>query len=163
MTLNLSFSLIKGSTLMDILNVLYHGEVKIIQEDLDSFLNAANVLDIPMNSPNINIKSDEQDNADIDNSNVEEVLPTDNHLEKKIEIRDEKNQTDLQFLNQYVIKNEQLKKWECTFCGKLGNTNGNMKMHAEVHLSGLSYPCSRCKKVFKTRMSLYSHKNSRLC
>ena len=48
--------------------------------------------------------------------------------------------------------------WKCTVCGK--RTKGSptqMKRHVEVHIEGLSYPCTQCGKVSTTRNGLNTH------
>ena len=47
--------------------------------------------------------------------------------------------------------------WRCTICGKEARLKGNMKMHAETHIRGLSHICQTCSKSFSTRSSLKNH------
>ena len=61
-------------------------------------------------------------------------------------------------LNQYLVKNETLNQWECSFCGKTSRFAGNIKKHVEIHIDGLEYSCSRCNYVFTTRISLNNHR-----
>ena len=48
--------------------------------------------------------------------------------------------------------------WKCAVCGK--RTKGSttqMKRHVEIHLDGLSYSCTHCGKVCKSRTILTKH------
>ena len=48
--------------------------------------------------------------------------------------------------------------WKCTVCRKM--TKGSqtqMKRHVEVHLEGLSYPCTQCGKVSRSSNCLNKH------
>ena len=48
--------------------------------------------------------------------------------------------------------------WKCAVCGK--RTKGSttqMKRHVEIHLDGLSYSCTHCGKVCKSRTILIKH------
>ena len=48
--------------------------------------------------------------------------------------------------------------WKCAVCGKMtkGSTT-QMKRHVEIHLEGLSYPCTHCGKVCRSRTILTKH------
>ena len=49
-------------------------------------------------------------------------------------------------------------RFKCAVCGKM--TKGsrmNMTHHIETHISGVSYPCSKCGKVSKTKSALKMH------
>ena len=42
------------------------------------------------------------------------------------------------------------------FCTQCGYKSG--KEHVEKHIEGLEYPCTSCKKVFRSSLSLRNHK-----
>merc|ERR1712098_829728 len=48
----------------------------------------------------------------------------------------------------------------CKVCGKVmvgSNPVTNMKKHIETHLEGISFPCRKCGKQFRTRNTLSVH------
>ena len=50
------------------------------------------------------------------------------------------------------------KHYVCKVCGKISTYKSHANEHAEVHIEGLSFPCSICGQTFKTRHVLRSHK-----
>ena len=48
--------------------------------------------------------------------------------------------------------------WKCRQCRKTFPDKGGIRRHAEIHVSGLSYPCDHCSKIFRNRASLYGHR-----
>ena len=50
-------------------------------------------------------------------------------------------------------------KWKCKSCGKTTKTKGNMTIHVEIHMDGLSFQCSSCTMIFRSRNHLNVHKN----
>ena len=51
-------------------------------------------------------------------------------------------------------------RWKCSECGKQFSSRNNVLNHAEVHVSGLYYPCNNCTKTFNTRSRLAEHRFS---
>lgn len=49
-------------------------------------------------------------------------------------------------------------RWKCRFCQKEFLSKRNLKIHAELHVSGLSYPCEHCTETFSTSSRLGQHK-----
>ena len=47
--------------------------------------------------------------------------------------------------------------FRCTLCGKESNRSRNVKNHIETHMEGLSFPCERCGRSFRSRIGLYNH------
>ena len=48
--------------------------------------------------------------------------------------------------------------WQCIQCGKTSPYITNIKNHVEAnHLEGLTYPCTECNKISKSRASLRMH------
>ena len=48
-------------------------------------------------------------------------------------------------------------KWKCTVCGKLAKDRSNMVRHIESHIDGVSYPCSQCDNISRSRAGLQVH------
>ena len=61
-------------------------------------------------------------------------------------------------VNRFVVKDGEL--WRCTQCDKTGKQRIQITLHAEQHVSGLSFPCLLCDETFKTRRQLSTHKRS---
>jgi len=76
----------------------------------------------------------------------------------------EKNK--LEDLHQQALKKvkkfaiEENGRWKCSECGKQFSARFNVLNHAEVHVSGLYYPCNNCTKTFNTRSRLAGHRFS---
>ena len=49
-------------------------------------------------------------------------------------------------------------RWKCRECGKTCLQRASLLHHAEIHVSGLFYPCNHCSKTFNTRNKLYTHR-----
>ena len=49
--------------------------------------------------------------------------------------------------------------WICKVCEKSALTGSALRIHAESHVSGLSYPCQHCGKICSSRNSLSTHKS----
>ena len=47
--------------------------------------------------------------------------------------------------------------WKCTICGKKTRYKGHLKEHAEVHFEGLTFSCSDCDYISKSRNALRLH------
>ena len=47
--------------------------------------------------------------------------------------------------------------FKCTVCKKTMGHKYNMKKHLETHLTGLSYDCHHCGKIFRSSNSLHVH------
>ena len=48
--------------------------------------------------------------------------------------------------------------YACHYCTKSFKHNGHIKEHVEIHFEGLSFPCSLCDSVLRSRKSLRLHK-----
>ena len=49
--------------------------------------------------------------------------------------------------------------WSCKICGKTRSLKNKLEQHMETHVTGISYPCNMCGKIFKSRPSYYNHKS----
>ena len=45
----------------------------------------------------------------------------------------------------------------CKACGKTLKEKTKLRIHAEIHVEGLSYQCKTCTKIFSTQNRLWSH------
>ena len=56
-----------------------------------------------------------------------------------------------------LIERDIGKSWKCTICNKVAGTKTKAKEHVEIHIEGLSFPCSDCDTVLRSRGSLRHH------
>ena len=68
----------------------------------------------------------------------------------------EKSPLDVQ-IKQMIEKYNGL--YKCKVCGRANPNNGNMWIHAETHIAGMSHACHICNKSFSNRHSLRNHIN----
>ena len=165
-----------------ILDYIYHGEVNLSQEQLDSFLGCAQKLEL---EGVIGYNNDEQE-IDEDGENMvalkREVVELDE--ERKMVNVDQTNTTirhcsrasaSITFNNDIntdvrSMTPEEIEKktrelyerkdgvWICLICGYVSlSSSSTVRKHVETHLEGLSYTCAMCSKVFRTRNALYKH------
>ena len=161
-----------------ILDYIYHGEVKIFQEQLDSFLEIAQKLEIEgllgnskVSQENIKTCQETYENK-IEPLREEGTQPTEKQIVKmsdnSVNTRREYSRTpssDVASLNTQEIKNkmkELYKKidgvWKCMACDyNTANSSGTMLRHVETHMDGLSYTCNICSKEFRLRDTFYKH------
>ena len=164
---------ISSNNLKKILDYIYCGEVQLLQEQVDSFLELAKELKISglMATAGENSRSEEYDNAkgevspnwqydnsprEIDPNEIYKVLKSSpiiniNTKERGLShpITDNTSvgsETDDR-VNEILTKEAGIIK--CQACGKTGNHSSTMKRHAETHLEGLSYSCQTCGKMFR--------------
>ena len=56
-----------------------------------------------------------------------------------------------------LVKNEE-GMWQCKPCGKTAKNSGEIRLHAERHIDGLTFECNLCGRSFRSRASLAQHK-----
>ena len=178
---------LKYEDLVSITDFLYHGEVNIHQENLDSFLGLADELQLKglrkekrkgeeTYSPNHSLKSSKN------HSNMAPVCPSNDifiqeeeiqngDMEPKIEeetTHNSQNIADLEELDQTVKSMMIFSKHQsgkrhgrariCKVCGKEGPMR-NIMNHIEAnHMTNISIPCNYCGKTLTTRNALSLHK-----
>ena len=151
---------IDSSNLQFIIDYIYEGEVQLFQEDLDSFLVAAQKLLIAGLMSN---SKNEIDNEDIEIKNVQ--FHQRNEMKNDFEVsgnvnqdQTKKNKTVVTVsghdqdevnrrIQEILIKEDNY--FKCIACGKMSKDGSNMKRHAEVHIVGLSYECQICNSTFR--------------
>ena len=154
---------INSTNLQLIIDYIYEGEVQLFQEQLDSFLDAAQKLQIAGLLTN---QKDEIENDDFLTSksefNSSEVVDVD---EEKIEISGissqekklrnktvaavsghDQNEVNRK-INEILVKEEDY--YRCTACDKMSKDVRNIKRHVEIHIDGLSYECQVCNNTFR--------------
>ena len=177
---------ITSSQLNCLLDYVYHGEAQLFQDDLDNFLQIAQRLQLKgliedQNSPrshNDNFKYEEKqytkplqqtvdyDTYDIQQTDRKVLTPIDMPNTSALVDLNALDTSNLQEVNQKIeelIEMTEDGQWRCKACGKYQRRKDYMKKHIETHIDGLSFPCSTCGKLFRSRNSLLTHIHKRKC
>ena len=115
------------------------------------------------------IFDEEEDKSESDSGEVSENVS--DEAESSIETTEEEG-TDTAVKTQDEISDLQQEKlkevedllvaenggWKCKDCSRIFSLKGNLRQHAEIHVSGLTFPCNHCSERFTTRMRLATHK-----
>ena len=165
---------VKALELQSILKYLYEGEVQIGQEYLDSFFEATQRLKIfsiirdtakeeetvPDSIKNANLPDAEDSKLDVPLVKGDPDFTVNYAEERKfvkmtqeIEIF---NKDDINSVEDIITKVGD--QWNCNSCYKTMKTKGAIKLHAEGHVTGLSFICDKCGNTYKSRNSLACHK-----
>ena len=167
-----------------ILDYIYQGEVNVYQEQLDSFLESAQKLEI---QGLLGDKEDKQDNfneseqdighmQNYNNAQVEDksLIRMENAGNKMRRQYSKSSPMDVRKFDVNSLTSEEIDKkmrelyektdqgWRCLVCDHTnkGQWSSNIRMHVETHLDGLVYNCNICNKEFRCRNLLNSHKAS---
>ena len=163
-----------------ILDYIYHGKVNLFQEQLDSFLESAQKLEIKgligqegmadethreneiyQEEENVIPSADTKHLARI-NDNKEVITrrqyrrPTNNDA-SKIDVTTftpEEIEEKIKELHQRIDG-----VWTCMVCDYTSTKSTNVRKHVEKHMDGLSYSCDLCDKEFRLINTLNSHKS----
>ena len=162
------------------LDYIYQGEVQLFQEELDPFLNAAQVLKIEgllsndnddkynMEAPTTFSTNSRQigiaKNTIQHGCNRNDIIEHGYKQESKIEnvgvvttIDSADNDEIKAKVREFLEKKDG--KYVCKFCYKSSSDSGNLLRHIETHIDGLSYNCQHCAKTFRSVNSLSKHKS----
>ena len=174
---------VNAAGLQNVLDYVYDGEVKILQEDLDGFLFIANRLKLnglisEKTDDLINeetIKQDYTEDHFIANEgthNQAKEMQSESSTKQMLKPFKENSKDDSQVriqIDQIYEENVEAQtdgSLLCKMCGKVVNKANrnkvhNMKIHLQVHLNGLTYDCQVCNKEFKSQNSLNFHRYSK--
>ena len=170
----------KAKELVSIVDFMYYGEVNVYQEDLNTFLNLAEEIELKGlngSSDQDILKQDQNISHANDTRNYQTALEAtqltrDNFKHSEIEtyplIKTEmkiKTTSSKQLVTINRDLAEQIDSmlerrdglWTCTICGKQSKNKCHTKEHVEIHLDGISYPCNNCGKIFRSRTPLKMH------
>ena len=163
---------INSQELSNVLDYIYNGEVQILQDDINRFLDIAQRFQLDGL-----LKSDE------DTKPVEEVffLPEENinkpevkernvgvniSSQESITIQPFGSITSIEELDSTIEKNFE-KDIEgyfcCKICGKKDKKKFNIREHIETHIEGLSFPCNQCEHVSRSRQGIRKHLQRNNC
>ena len=155
-----------------ILDYMYNGEIHILQEHLDGFLEIAQRLRLE-GLKESNSDDDLQNELTIYKSEVtSKSLVQSSITSKNITNRTKSNEStgEIQKVSSITSNIQELEKqlkqylkkcqnglYRCTICGKIGSRSRNLKQHIETHIEGLEFPCENCDKKFRSRNVLNNH------
>ena len=161
------------SDLNNVLDYIYHGELQIYQHDLDRFLGIADRLKLEGLIGAEQQKEENADNTDIilEDYIVEQnnfpVSKTENQLTKDVRRTDKHpisvQSSEIQSLEELDQKVEDSYTrdstglFACHHCSKSFKQKGHIKEHVEIHFEGLSFPCTFCDAVLRSRGALRKH------
>ena len=158
-----------------ILDYIYHGEVSLYQEQLDTFLESAQKLEVEgllggNNYHDPEVKDESM--LDMNNENIHQNPAEDKQIvnvENKFTTRRQQPRAPRYTADKSIAKfdvssmtYEEIEKktgelfekfdggWSCLACDYNTTFNiGTMKRHIETHFEGLSYTCTLCNKEFR--------------
>ena len=165
---------LKFQDLQNIMDYIYHRELKLYQEDIDRFLQVAQRLkleglvkqdSISNESMPAKVELFSQDQLEYV---AEEINFTPiNPKERKIDLLSNCDFDTMEKLDQKV--NESYIRgedgiWYCHYCSRTSKNQGHIREHVEVHFDGLVLKCDHCGKTCSSRNALRgqynrSHKN----
>ena len=172
---------VSSTNLGFILDYIYQGEVNLYQEQLDSFLESSQRLEIEGL-----LGENNEDNGGGKNQNDEKVqfepytakpvqggslikMDADVGISTKRQYRIP--QTDVAKLVVGSMTSEEVEEkrkelyqridggWRCLACAYTSTSirSSQIRLHVETHIDGLSYTCDICNKEFRSRYQLYDH------
>ena len=160
-----------------VLDYIYQGEVKLIQDDLDNFLNVAQKLRIEglieNGSPN---EDDAVSKIDTVESHIKDEFQDSVQHKRIISPKETKTQREKNIVYPSTVVNQSLptedgkavvdqlfekdgEQFICKTCGKSCNRNSDIRKHVEIHIDGLSFECQLCGQSFRSRVILKHHKS----
>ena len=172
----------KSEDILAIVDFLYYGEAHIYQDNLDTFLNIAEELELkglqkeggedgksPKNKSakkavacekNVPFPS-QPDHVDNKSSSMAVALPNQEvsgeltELDQQIETMIDRGGNMIEGAQKRMVK-----AFVCHVCGKEAGQKIQIKSHIEAnHLEGISIPCNLCEKTFRSRNALRIHKS----
>ena len=166
-----------------ILDYIYDGEVNLFQEQLDSFLESSQKLEIEglIGQEGVEGVAALEETYMIENTNYQEEKSNPQEAKSLARMNDNKEAITRQYVRPANIdaskidvtsftpeeidkkRNELYQKvdgvWTCMACDYTSTQKANMSRHVEKHMDGLSYSCNLCHKEFRLINSLNNHKS----
>ena len=159
---------LNNSDINNVMDFIYNGQLELPQDCVERYLAVAERLKLfgiyePDNSNNETVKEPLSD-LSVQKSNV--YISHQKEDEHKIFLKSENRTEDLR-MKKTICKKEILQpstktsdgSLSCHVCQKVFKMRHHMKEHLETHVSGMSYPCKSCDKIYKTSGSLRSHEH----
>lgn len=168
-----------------ILDYIYRGEVQIFQNQIEKFLDSAQILKIDGLNSEGSEKTDSKLHPeswqdafnDVENIEMKEnfCLALDSgkiQMNESRKLSSAKTNMTIQLnsdsglnideLERKVAENIERENGNliCKICGHKSNRISNIKTHIETHIEGVSISCGVCDKTFRSRESLRFHKRT---
>ena len=159
--------------LNNILDYIYHGEVQIYQHELDRFLGIAERLKLEglIGGEEEDVQNDDKtehkSEEDIETVQNNRVSKSDFQKTKDIRATEKTvisfQPSDVQSMDELHEKVEASftkvgpKNFSCNHCDKSFKNSGHVREHVEIHFEGLSFPCSLCDSILRSRTTLRKH------
>ena len=165
-----------------ILDYIYHGEVNIYQEHLDSFLESAEKLEISglignqennqAHVPQMDstFKGEQKPISDDTSSLMVSTNDTDIMKQRRQYSRAQTTDASRIYVGDMTSEEIEAKTkelyqkidggWSCLHCGKTSShKSSGMRYHVETHMDGLCYTCNVCSKEFRSKNAYNFHKS----
>ena len=148
-----------------ILDYIYEGEVQLLQEEINAFLDTAEKLKIEglvSHSKEEGMSLEKQSESKNFGSNDISLYDENKHSESLAPLKDRKivsvDDDIVETINSSFDTIEG--GFKCNRCGKISTKKSNMKQHVELHIEGLSFKCQYCPKTFRSSNVLNNHRNT---
>ena len=163
---------LEGLRFQDIQNILdyiYHGELKVYQEEIDRFLEIAQRLKLEGligQEPNPNDSIAEENKVETFVQDPHEYIADKNcvktpDLKERTMVPLSNDDFDtMEKLDQKVLESYSRNEdgfYSCHYCSRIFKNQGHVKDHVEVHFEGLLLKCDHCEKTYRSRNSLRVH------
>ena len=151
------------------MDYIYHGELKIYQEDIDRFLEIAQRFKLegltPPESPsNESIDEERKVATSIQDQSTyfadESNIKTSTVNERKMVVVSNSDIDTIYKLDQKVLESysrDEDGQFSCHYCARIFKRSNHIKEHVEVHFDGLILKCDRCEKTCTSRSALRNH------
>ena len=156
------------SDLNNVLDYIYNGEIQIYQHDLDRFLGIAQRLKLEgliggeqfVNEDAGNAEHVVEENVSTSHKSEREMTKVVKTSEKPIISVQSSDIQSLEDLDQKVSESYSRNSnglFVCHYCEKLFNNSSHIKEHVEIHIEGLSFPCTYCDRILRSRKAFRLH------
>ena len=172
---NMFLSGVSSINLGFILDYIYYGEVNLFQEQLDSFLESAQKLEIEglISQEGMAEETHREIREEVDFPADEAKQLVRMQESKEVITRRQYKRTPSSDASKIDVTSctteeieEKIKElhqridgvWTCMVCEYTSEKSTNVRKHVEKHIDGLSYSCNQCNKEFRCINTLNSHK-----
>ena len=164
-----------GLVLQDMQNILdyiYHGELKIYQDDIDRFLEIAQRLKLKGLIGQESFSNDST-NEITEKGTVETCIQDESKYiaddfnvktptarERKIVSVSDGEFDTMEKLDQKVLESYSRGgdgHFSCHYCSRISKKECHMKEHVEIHFDGLALKCDKCDQTCRSRKALRHH------
>ena len=173
---------VNSKNLKFILAYIYYGEVNLFEEQLGTFLETAQKLEVhglaqSASEDKLNAGPDSKrvvnQNNDADEETVKQLEKHNNapeHIQRSHNFKVPCNDVSKVDVEVGLMSSEEIETkikqlyekvegiWRCLACEYKTALLGNIKRHVESHIEGLSYTCPLCDMSFRSKTILNNHK-----